>query len=279
MFNQLKTVFLLGILTALLLFIGSFFGQQGLTIAIFFVLVMNFGSYFFSHKIVLSMYRARPASKSQYTKLHSMVSSLSKKVGIPKPKVFIIPSDNLNAFATGRNPKNAVIAFTSGILRALNDKELEGVAAHELAHVKNRDILISTVVACVAGVISYLSMMARWAAIFGGFGGRDNNNSNVLEFLFLAILAPLLAVLIQLAISRSREFEADASGSKFLGNSKGLASALKKLHSHKRPMKFANPSTAHLFIVNPLSAKGLSGLFSTHPSLEDRLERLRSMKF
>ena len=282
MFNQVKTVLLLGILTAIMLWIGTFFGQTGLTIALILVLGMNLVSYFFSHKIVLAIYRAKEASRKEYGKLHSIVENVSRKAGIPKPKVYIIPSDNLNAFASGRNPKNAVVACTEGILRVLNEKELEGVLAHEVSHVKNRDILIATIAATIAGVISYAAMMARYAALFGGMGGRDREGgSNILGLLALAILAPIAALVIQLAISRTREYHADESGARLLKDGEGLASALLKLEKHNRahPMMFGSPTSAHLFISNPFSVHGIVKLFSTHPSTAERTKRLRGMRF
>jgi len=279
MWNQIKTVILLGLLTGLMLVVGQLIGgTTGLTIALAIAVVMNFGSYFFSDKIVLRMYRAKPAKKSEYPKLHKIVSEVSKSAGIPKPKVYIVPTDNCNAFATGRNPKNAVVACTQGILKILDDKELKGVIAHEIAHVKNRDILVSTIAATIAAVISYLAFMARFAAIFGGM--RDDRGGNGLSLLFLAILTPIIAVIIQLAISRSREYLADSTGSSFTKDPKALASALHKLEqaNKQNPIRFGNTATSSLFITNPFNARGLVSLFSTHPAMGERIKRLNSMK-
>ncbi len=278
--NHIKTVLLLGVLTGLLLWAGSVFGgRTGLAIALAFSLLMNLGTYFFSDKIVLAMYRARPAHKKDYPKLHKIVADISKKAGIPKPKLYIVPTQTPNAFATGRNPKNAVVACTEGILDLLNEDELTGVLAHEVSHVKNRDILVTTIAATIAAVISYLAMMARWAAIFGGMRGDNDNNNNLLGLLALAILAPLIAIILQLAISRSREYLADSTGAKTIGNPKALASALEKLHHgvKAKPMR-GNSVTSSLFIVNPFSAAGIAGLFSTHPPMKERVKRLREMK-
>ena len=278
--NQIKTILLLGILTAVLLFIGSLFGPTGLTIAIIFVVAMNMITYFFSHKIVLVMYRAKEAKKSDYPKLHKLVEDLAKKANIPKPKIYTIPTENLNAFATGNNPKNGVVACTEGILKLLDYKELEGVLAHEISHIKNRDILITTIAATIGGIISYIAMIARFGAIFGG--DRDRSSGNILVLLALSILAPLAAIIIQLAISRTREYQADASGASLIKDGKHLATALEKLHSHNKthPMGFGNPATSSLFIVNPFDTRSFFiTLFSTHPPYNKRTERLRAMKF
>ncbi len=281
MINQIKTVLLLGILTALLLFVGQYFaGTQGLTIAFIFVLIMNVGTYWFSDKIVLKMYRAKEVTASQYPKIHRIVSNLCKKAGLPKPKVYIIPTEAVNAFCTGRSPKHASIAFTNGILKLLNEDELKGVAAHELAHDKNRDMLISTIAATIAGVISYLAFMARFAAIFGRSNSRDSGR--MFEMLALAILAPILALIIRLAISRSREYLADATGAKLIHNGKPLASALLKLEkaSKKIPMRMGSEATNHMFIVCPIRARrSLLSMFSTHPNVTNRVQKLNQMKF
>ena len=280
MINQIKTVLLLGILTALLLFVGQYFaGTQGLTIAFIFVLVMNVGTYWFSDKIVLKMYRAKEVTASQSPKIHRIVSNLCKKAGLPKPKIYIVPTENPNAFACGRNSKHSAVAVTQGILDLLSTEELEGVLAHELAHIKNKDILISTVAATIAGVISYLAFMARFAAIFGRSNSRDSGRT--FEMLALAILAPILALIIRLAISRSREYLADATGAKIIHNGKPLADALLKLEraSKIRPMKFGSEATSHMFIVNPFRAKSLLSLFTTHPSTSDRCRKLNSLTF
>lgn len=277
--NTVRTVFFLGLLTGLFLLIGGLLGgKTGLTIALALAFVMNFFSYWFSDKIVLFMYRAKEADPS--SRLVTIVREVAEKVRVPFPKVYVVPSANPNAFATGRSPKHAAVAATQGILDLLNENELRGVIAHELAHVKNRDILISSVAAMIAGAISYLATMAQWAAIFGGFGGRDNDNSNVFGLLALAILTPLLATLIHLAVSRSREYQADASGAHFIKDSYSLASALEKLHSvgEHKPMKLGNPSTAHLMIMNSFSGRAFMNLFSTHPPVEERVKRLRNMR-
>ena len=282
MINQIKTILLLGVLTGLLLLIGSLIGgQQGLFIALIFALLMNFVTYWFSDKIVLAMYRAKEASKSQSPVLHSIVEEICKKTGLPKPKIYIIPIDTLNAFATGRNPKNAAVAATEGILKALNKDELRGVLAHEMGHIKNRDILITTIAATIASIISYIAYMARWAAIFGS-GDRDRGGSvNIIGLLLLSILAPIAALVIQLAISRSREYFADETGAKTLKDSESLASALEKIERSVKinPLRFGNAATSSLFIVNPFSGQAFITLFSTHPPTHERAKRLRAMKF
>lgn len=280
MINQLKTVVLLGALTGVMLLIGGLIGgQQGLTIALVFALLMNGAAYWFSHKIVLMMYRAQPISKQQAPKIHKIVEEVAKAAGIPKPQVYLIPTHAMNAFATGRNPKNAVVAVTQGILKLLTEKELKGVLAHEIGHVKNRDILITTIASTIAAVISYVAMMARWAAIFGG-GGRDNQGKgNILQLLVLAILAPLIAMILQMAISRSREYLADERGAKITKDPEALASALLKLEESARhiPLKFGNSATSSLFIINPFKGAEIFTLFSTHPSTQERVKRLRAM--
>ncbi len=280
--NQLKTVALLGLLSGLLLGVGYLIGgYQGLTIGLIIALAFNFISYWFSDKIVLALYRAKPAGK-EYDYLHTMVKELATKANIPKPKVYIINTPQANAFATGRNPKKAVVACTTGILQLLTKDELKAVLAHELSHVKNRDILVSSIAAGIAAVISYVAFMARWAAIFGGFGGRDREGSNIFELLVLGIITPLMATLIQLAISRSREYLADASGAKLTGQPLHLASALEKIAGSIQHYPFAahasTTSTAHLFISNPFRNAGLMHFFSTHPPTEERVKRLKEMK-
>ncbi len=273
--NAMKTTLLLASLTALIVLIGGYFGGQGgMMIAFLFAVVMNFSAYWFSDKMVLRMYRAREVDPAQAPGLYRMVERLAQKAGLPMPRVYVIPQDSPNAFATGRNPEHAVVAVTQGILRLMDDEELEGVLAHELSHVKHRDILISSIAATLAGAIMMLASMARWAAIFGGFS-RDDDDGGVLGLLFMMFLAPLAAVLIQMAISRTREYSADASAAEITGTPYGLAHALEKLGkaSQRIPMQ-ANPSTAHMFIVNPLSGRSLMKLFSTHPPLEDRIRRL-----
>ena len=281
MVNLFKTAVLLAALTALVVLIGQAIGgQQGMLIAFVFALLMNFGSYWFSDRIVLAMYGAQPIEESQAPDLYRIVRRLSSKAGVPLPRVYLIASDTPNAFATGRNPEHAAVAVTEGIMRVLDDEELEGVLAHELSHVRNRDTLIMTIAATLAGVITSLAHMAQWAAIFGG-GRRDDEEGGgggVFAAVFLAILAPIAAMLIQLAISRAREFQADASGAKLAGRPWGLAKALEKLEmaSKVAPMD-ATPATAHLFIVNPLRSEGLMALFSTHPPIQERIARLRAM--
>jgi heat shock protein HtpX len=279
MTNVLRTTVLLAALTALFLVIGGAIGgNQGLFIAFVFALLMNFASYWFSDKIVLSMYGAREVSLNEAPDLYRLVQRLAQRAGIPMPRVYIIPSDAPNAFATGRNPQHGAVAVTEGILRMLDTDELAGVLAHELGHIRNRDTLIMTVAATLAGAITMLAHMAQWGAIFG-FGRRDDEDSGgggVLGLLFMAILAPIAATLIQLAISRSREYFADSTGAAVAGSPSGLARALEKLHyaSQRLPMD-ANPATAHLFIVNPLTGGSLVNLFSTHPPIEERIRRLR----
>lgn len=278
--NQIKTVILLGLLTGLLLGVGQLVGgARGLTIAFIFAIVINFGSYWFSDKIVLKMYRAKEIKENDNPKLYKVVREVTQLASIPMPKVYMIPSDNANAFATGRNPKNAAVAFTKGILDLLNEEELKGVIAHEISHVRNRDILVSTIAATIAGVISYIAFMARWAAIFGGFGGRDNDGGDIISLIVLAILTPLIAMVIRLAISRSREFLADETGAKIIRNSHGLASALEKLESDVKshPMRLGNSSTSHLFISNPFKRKAFWKIFSSHPPTAERVKRLRGM--
>jgi heat shock protein HtpX len=269
--NVLKTAFLLGALSALLLFIGqSLGGSQGLVMGFVFAVIMNFGSYWFSDKIVLKMYGAKEVGSEH--PLYRMVNRLAVRAGLPQPRVYIIPQASPNAFATGRNPKHAAVAATEGILRILNESELEGVIAHELAHVKHRDILISSVAATIAAAIM---MISRFAMFFGG-GGRDGERgSNPLALLATIILAPVAAMMIQAAISRSREFGADAGGSAIAGSPHGLVSALRKIESAARAVPLdANPATAHMFIVKPFSGAGLFALFSTHPPTEARIQAL-----
>ena len=279
MINQLKTVLLLSILTALLLLLGSFFGSGGLTIAFILAITMNFGSYFFSHKLVLLMYRAKEISESDNSRLHKIVESIARSMGLPKPRIYVIPTDHLNAFATGPSPKKAVVAFTRGIIEKLSEKELRGVAAHELAHIKNRDMLIVTIAATFAAVISYIAFMARWAAIFSG-AERNRDSGGVIELLVLSLIAPVAATIIQLAISRAREYYADAVGATAIGDSSGLASALEKLHENSKinPLSFGNVAMSSLFIVQPFRGTGLLNLFSTHPPVSERIKRLRSLK-
>jgi heat shock protein HtpX len=274
--NTFKTTLLLASLTALIMLIGGYFGgRSGMIIAFAFAVIMNFGAYWFSDKVVLKMYNARQVEPSQAPGLHQMVERLAQKSGLPTPRVYVIPQDQPNPNATGRNPEHAVVADTQGILRLMNDEELEGVLAHELGHVKNRDILISSIAATLAGAIMMLASMARWAAIFGGVGRDDDEGGGIFGLLFMMFLAPLAAMLIQMAISRTREYHADATAAEMTGTPYGLAHALEKLGKATKqiPME-ANPSTAHMFIVNPLSGKAMMKLFSTHPPLEERIKRL-----
>lgn len=280
MSNTLKTTLLLGLLTGLLLWMGrAFGGSQGMVIAFAFAVIMNFGSYWFSDKIVLRMYSAQEVDMNSAPELYRIVHNLVTRASIPMPKLYVIPTDAANAFATGRNPEHAAVAVTQGILRLMSSEELEGVLAHELSHVKNRDILISSVAATIAGALVMLADMLRWGAMFGGMSRDDRENSGgALGLIAMSIIAPMAAMLIQMAISRSREFQADASAARILGTGEPLARALEKLQiaSDQVPLP-ANPQTAHMFILNPLNGRGLSKLFSTHPPVEERIARLRSM--
>ena len=276
--NTFKTAFLLTAMTLFLVFIGQMFGgERGMILALIFAAVMNFVSYFFSDKIALAAYRAQPVTREQLPRAYEIVERLSQKIGIPMPKIYVIPAESPNAFATGRNPEHASVAMTEGILNLLNDEEMEGVLAHELGHVKNRDILISSVAATLAGAITLIARMGYWASLFGGGSNRDDREGGGggLVALLMLILAPIAATLIQLAVSRSREYEADASGASYTGNPYALASALSKLDDYsKRVPLQATPSTAHLFIVAPLLGIDFSSLFSTHPPIAKRIERL-----
>jgi heat shock protein HtpX len=283
MSNMLKTTLFLALLTGLFMAVGGLLGGRGgMMTAFVLALVMNFVSYWFSDKIVLRMYRAQPLGESEAPVVHRIVRSLATRAGIPMPKLYLLPSEAPNAFATGRNPQHAAVAVTHGILRIMDETELEGVLAHELSHVLNRDILISTVAATIAGAISMVANMAQWGMMFGGARHDDDegHGTNPIALILTFILAPLAAMIIQMAVSRSREYQADASGAKLTRNPLGLASALGKLEQASRmvPMN-ANPSTAHLFIVNPLSGRSLMSLFATHPPVQDRIARLRSMRF
>ncbi len=280
MSNVFKTGLLLAVLTAMLVLLGGAVGgQQGMLIAFVLALVMNFASYWWSDKIVLAMYRAQPITEAQAPGLYNMVRRLASKAGVPMPRVYLIPNDQPNAFATGRNPEHAVVAVTEGIMRILDEDELEGVLAHELAHVVNRDILISTIAATLAGAITYLAHMAQWSAFLGGGRHDDEDSPSPIAMILMAVIAPIAALLVQMAVSRSREFQADATGARLAGRTWGLSKALEKLDmaSHAVPMA-ANPATAHLFIVNPLSGQALMKLFSTHPPMAERIERLRAMR-
>ncbi len=274
--NALKTALLLGLLTGFILFLGDYFGgQTGLVLALGFAALMNFVSYFYSDKIALAMYNAQPITREQLPRIYDIVERLTQRVGLPMPKIYVIPTDSPNAFATGRNPAHASVAVTQGILNLLTDEEMEGVLAHELGHVRNRDILISSVAATLAGAITMLARWAGYAAMFGGYGDREERRGGGFGALFMMIVAPLAAMLIQLAISRSREYQADATGAHFTGNPYALASALEKLdaYSRRRPM-MASPSTAHLFIIQPMVGIDFASLFSTHPPIAKRIERL-----
>ena len=277
MANGIKTALLLGLLSAVLLGLGELLGgSNGLVIAFIFAAIMNFGSYWFSDKIVLRMYSAKPVGPEH--QLYRIVERLTVRAGLPMPKVYIIPDPSPNAFATGRNPSHAAVAATEGILKVLSEHELEGVIAHELAHVKHRDILISSVAATIAAAIMMVARMAHFAALFGGYGGRDGDRdrgNNPIALLAMMILAPLAAMLIQMAISRSREFSADAGGAEIAGNPYGLADALRKIDEvSKRVPLDANPATAHMFIVKPFSGGGITSLFSSHPPTEARIRAL-----
>ncbi len=273
MWNQLKTGILLALLTAIIIIIGSFIGTIGLVIAIVLTLAMNVTAYFYSDKIVLARYRAQKTTPSSHPELHKMVAKISRKAGIPKPPIYVIPESGPNAFATGRNPEHSAVAFTQGILDLLDKKELEGVAAHEIAHIKNRDTLVSTVAAVIAGAIGSIAFIAQWTSIFGG--GDDDNN--IIGLLVAAIVAPIAATIIQLAVSRTREYQADKTSSQYTGEPEHLASALLKLEKGNRvhPIK-ADNATAPLFISNPLGRSNFSTLFSTHPPTEKRVEKLRT---
>lgn len=277
--NNFKTLMLLTGMTVFFIFVGRILGGTGgMAIALVFAVAMNFGMYWFGDKIVLKQYDAEEISESDAPDLHRIVSRLAEKAGIPKPAVYLVPDDNPNAFATGRNPANASIGVTKGILELLNEDELEAVIAHELSHVYNRDTLINVIAASLAGAISILATMARWGAIFG-IGGRGGRDNNILVLLVMSIVAPLAATVIQLAISRSREYKADRTGAELSGKPMQLASALRKMEkaAERKPMQRGSQETAHLFIVNPFSMEGLQSLFSTHPSVDDRVNELEKI--
>ena len=278
--NNLKTMVLLVGLTVFLVFVGGALGGRGgMTIALMIAFGMNMVSYWFSDKIVLRMYHAKEVTEGDAPQLYSTVRRLAMKAQIPMPKVYIIDEDQPNAFATGRNPEHAAVAVTSGIMRILSPEELSGVIAHELGHVRNRDILISTIAATIAGAISYLAQMAQWAAIFGGGRREDGEGGSPIAAIVMMIVAPIAAMLIQMAISRSREYQADIAGAEIAGNPRFLSGALRKLDmaSKRIPMDSATPATSHMFIVNPLTGGGLVKLFSTHPPIEERIARLEHM--
>jgi len=276
--NALKTALLLGLLTGFMILVGDWLGgQRGMLMAFALAAVMNFVSYFFSDKIELMTYRAQPVTREQLPRVYEVVERITQRQGLPMPKIYVIPTESPNAFATGRNPSHASVAVTQGILNLLDDEELEGVLAHELGHVRNRDILISSIAATLAGAITILARMAYWGALFGGMGGRDREDrgGGGISALFMLILAPFAAMLIQLAVSRSREYGADATGAHFTGNPYALARALQKLDAYsKRIPLVASPSSAHLFIVQPLLGMNFASLFSTHPPIRKRIERL-----
>ena len=279
--NQIRTTILLTLMTVVIMLVGKMIGGTGgMMIALLFAGGLNFFSYWYSDKIVLKMYKAREATKEEASLVYRIVNVLSKEAGLPMPKIYIIPQDSPNAFATGRNPENAVVTVTQGLLQTMNPDELAGVLAHELSHVKNRDILIGTIAATMAGAIMLIANIAKWSAIFGGFRSGDNDEGGgFIGLIAMAIIAPIAAMLIQMAISRSREYLADATAAKITGNSEGLASALEKLsaYSKKIPMK-AEPATAHMFITNPRAGRSLMNFFSTHPPIEERVARLRGTK-
>ena len=280
--NTLKTTLLMTVLTVLLVLVGKFIGGNGgMIFAFVFAIAMNLGSYWFSDKIVLAMYGAKEITSEQNPTIFEIVQDLTTRAGLPMPRIYMIQSEQPNAFATGRDPQHAVVAVTDGIMRLMPKNEIRGVIAHELAHVKHRDILISSIAATIAGAITMLANLAEWAMIFGGFGGggsSDDERGNPIAALVMIIVAPLAAMLVQMAISRSREYDADKGGSEISGDPMSLAHALRRLENAKQeiPMK-ATPATAHMFIVNPLSGKSLRNMFSTHPPIEDRIARLEEM--
>ncbi|MFH1591184.1 MAG: zinc metalloprotease HtpX [archaeon] len=278
--NRVKTVLFLGLLSGLLLWIGHLIGgYSGLTIGLAIALLMNISSYWWSDKVVLAMYRAKEADKNQHPDLYAMIHEAARHMKIPSPKIFLVDSPTPNAFATGRDPHHAAVAFTTSIISLLNKDELKGVAAHELAHIRQRDTLIQTAAATIASVISYVAFMARWAAIFGGVGKDSDDGGSIIEFLVLALLAPVIATILQLALSRSREYLADERAAKALHSGQGLAEALLKIEGavKEHPMRGGNPTTAPLFIINPFRAKTFLSLFSTHPPVEERVKRLRKI--
>jgi heat shock protein HtpX len=283
--NWFRTTLLLGVLTALIVWIGYFFGgQQGMVIAFVLAIGMNFFSYWFSDKIVLRMYHAEEITPQDSPQIYDMVRQIAQRAELPMPRIFVIPEEAPNAFATGRNPEHAVLAVTRGLVELMDREEIMGVLAHEMAHIRNRDILIGSIAATMAGAVMILANMARWSAIFGGGSRNDEEGGGggafgAVGLIVMSILAPIAAMLIQMAISRSREYQADESGAGFVGYPNGLAKALEKLGAYSRriPMQ-ASPNTAHMFIVNPLSARGITNLFSTHPPLEDRIARLMGQR-
>jgi heat shock protein HtpX len=279
--NTMKTFLLMGVLTVMLVLIGRLLGGEGgMVMAFLLAAVMNFGTYWFSDKLVLKMYRAQEVTGAEAPELYRMVQELSGRANLPMPRVYVIPGDQPNAFATGRNPEHAAVAVTEGIVRTLSRDELRGVIGHELAHIKHRDILVGTVAATMAGAISMIANMAQWAMIFGGGRSSDDEGGNPIAGLAMMIVAPIAAMMVQMAISRSREFLADEGGAQIAGNPLSLSSALRKLdaRAHEIPMH-ASPATAHMFIVNPLTGGGMMKLFSTHPPMEERIARLEAMVY
>lgn len=277
--NTLKTFMLMAALTGLFMVGGQILGgRQGMLLAFVIALAMNFLAYWNSDKMALAMNKAREVSDAEAPELHQIVARLAQRAGLPKPRVYVVDNPTPNAFATGRNPEHAAVAVTTGIMQALNEEELEGVLGHELGHIKNRDILISSIAAVMAGAISYMATMAQWAMIFGGGRNDDEGGSNPIAMLLMMIVAPLAASLIQMAISRSREYIADRTGAEICGHPKALASALQKLSTYnkQRPMQ-VNPASAQMYIVNPLKGGGIASLFSTHPPMEERIRRLLAM--
>jgi heat shock protein HtpX len=279
MVNTMKTFILMAALTALFMFAGQAMGgQSGMMFALLMALGLNFFAYWYSDRLALGMSRAREVSYDQAPQLHAMIGKLARNAGLPKPKVYVIPGQTPNAFATGRNPEHAALAVTEGLLQIMQPDELEGVLGHELGHIKNRDILISSIAAVMAGAISYLATMAQWALIFGGGSNDDEGSGNLVAMLVMMIVAPLAAAIIQMAISRSREYLADSTGAKISGRPIALANALQRLGEYNRrlPMK-VNPATAQMYIVNPLAGGTMASLFSTHPPIQERIKRLRAM--
>jgi heat shock protein HtpX len=276
---MLKTFLLLGLMSALMVTLGNVLGgHTGMLVMLVISFAMNFFSYWYSDKLVIKMTGAQPLSQEQAPDIHRMVEEISRNAGLPMPKLYITRDLQPNAFATGRNPEHASVAVTQGLMQILDAREIKGVLAHEMAHIKNRDILIGSVAAMMAAVISYMAQMAQWAAIFGS--NSDEDGENIFSVMIMAILGPIAALLIQMAISRSREFQADATGARLAGDTGGLANALMKLDmaAQRIPMQSANPSTAHMYISNPLRGGGMMSLFSTHPTTQARVERLQQVK-
>ena len=278
--NRLKTFLLMALLTAIFLLLGGLIGgEEGLIFAFILAMATNFFSYWFSDRMAISMTRSQPLSETDAPEVYRAMRELTHNAGMPMPRLYLMPSEQPNAFATGRNPQHAVVAVTTGLLRMLDYEELKGVLAHELAHIRNRDILIGTIAAALAGALMFVARIGMWSGAFGGGNRRSGGGAALLIRLIALILAPFAALLIQMSISRTREYGADAAGARFSGNPQGLASALAKMeqYARRRPMQEINQAAAHMFIVNPFSAKGLTALFSTHPPIEERIARLRRM--